>query len=79
MPIYVWDGWQWHEQWWQCLPNDCDVVEPQHIPLYQELSNRENVEYISKLWEYACREIATTICENIDTLLKGLQSCKSEK
>ena len=55
------------------------MVEPQHIPLYQELSNRENVEYIVEPWGHACREIATAVCENIDTLLKGLQSCKSEK
>ena len=55
------------------------MVEPQHVPLYQELYNRENVEYIVVLWIYACREIATAVCENIDTLLKGFQSCKSER
>ena len=37
------------------------MVEPRHIPLYQELSNRENVEYIVVLWEYACREVATAV------------------
>ena len=42
------------------------MVESQHVPLYQELSNRENVEYIAELWGYACKEIATVVCENID-------------
>ena len=42
------------------------MVEPQHVPLYQELCNRENVEYIAELWEYACKEIATVVYENID-------------
>lgn len=41
------------------------MVEPQHVPLYQELSNRENVEYIEELWGYACKEIATVAYENI--------------
>ena len=37
------------------------MVEPQHVPLYQELSNRETFEYIAVLWRYACREIATIV------------------
>ena len=46
--------------------------------MYQEISNKENVEYIAVLWGYACMEISIAICENINTLLKGFKSCKSE-
>lgn len=34
---------------------------------------------LAVLWGYACTEVATVACENIDTLLKKLQSCKSER
>jgi len=34
---------------------------------------------LAVFWGYACREVATVACENIDTLLKELRSCKSER
>lgn len=34
---------------------------------------------LTVLWGYACTEVAKVACENIDTLVKGLQSCKSER
>lgn len=34
---------------------------------------------LAVLWGYACKEVAAVACERIDTLLKGLQSCKSER